>query len=145
MRNVIAKPHLFFFGLSLAFIILGFINKHHDLNINIGDIYYSFTIDYWFYISSIYFILIGINYYTLIWTEKPPKKWFTISHLFLQILSLFMLMTKNNYNWIKLHSSEKILLSNDNSSTVILIAILLFVLSILIHMLNFFISLFLKK
>ncbi|AUC84533.1 hypothetical protein CW731_04110 [Polaribacter sp. ALD11] len=145
MKKIITKPHLFFFGLTLSFIILGFINRNESLDFNIGDTYYIFTVDFWFYISAIFFTLIGFNYFSLIWAEKPPKKWLTILHLSLQMLSLLLLMTKHHWNWVGKQYPKELSLLNDNSEMVIFISFVLFMASILIHLINFFVPLFLKK
>ncbi|TXD45929.1 hypothetical protein [Polaribacter sp. IC073] len=145
MSKIIAKPHLFFFALALSFVILGFINRELSIDFNIGDVYYDFTVDFWFYISAIYFTLVGFNYLSLIWADKPPKKGLTILHVLLQILALFLLMTKHRWNWLGAQYPAEFNLLNDHSETVIFISIILFISSILIHLLNFFVPLFLKK
>ncbi|MDX6746176.1 hypothetical protein SHK09_05175 [Polaribacter sp. PL03] len=145
MTKIIAKPHLFFFGLTLSFIILGIINSTESIDFNIGDSYYVFTINFWFYLSAIYFTLIGFNYFSIIWAEKQPKKWLTIFHILLQLLSLFLLITKHNWNWIGKQYPKELTLINDNSQVIIAISIVLFFLSIFIHLINFFVTLFLKK
>ncbi|QOD61164.1 hypothetical protein H9I45_01590 [Polaribacter haliotis] len=145
MKTIIAKPHLFFFGLTMSFFILGFLNREIPFDINIHATYYVSTLNFWFYISAVFFALIGFNYFSLAWAEKPPKKWLTITHISLQILSLLLLLTKENWNWIGKENSQKLSIFSDNDQLIIAISISIFIFSIFIHLINFFTSLFLKK
>ncbi len=145
LKRIITKPHLFFFGLAVSFIVLGIINRDTSFDLNIGDTYFVSTIDFWFYFSAIFFTLIGLNYFSLVWAEKPPKKWLTITHIIFQILSLLFLMTKHHWNWFGSQNQRELDLLNKNSETVFIISIVLFIASIFIHLLNFFVPLFLKK
>lgn len=145
VKKIIAKPQLFFFGLTFAFLILGFINRHEELPINVGDIYYVLSLDIWFYLSAVFYTLIGFNYVILVWSEKQPKKWLSILHMILQIGSLVLLMTKNNWSWLGKQYPIALNILNDNSETVAFIATLLFFTSIFVHLINFFTTLFLKK
>ena len=88
MKKIIRKPHLFFFGLIPVFLIIGFINRNIPIDINISFIYYLINVDFWCYVSAVYFGLIGINYLSLNIIKKEPKKGLTITHLVLQILCL---------------------------------------------------------
>ncbi len=145
MKKIIAKPHLFFFGLCISFTILGIINKGAFLDINIGDTFYVVGLHFWFYISAIFFALIGLNYFSLHWAEKTPNMWLTLSHLLLQSISLLLLLTKHHWNWVGNNYPKELNLVNNNSETVLGIAIILFIISILVHLIIFFTSLFLKK
>ncbi|QTD37827.1 hypothetical protein JL193_00500 [Polaribacter batillariae] len=146
MKNIIAKPHLFFFGLTVAFIILGFINRKTTIDINIYATYYVTTIDFWFYLSAIFFALMGLNYFSLFWAEKPPKKSLTIAHISLQIFSLLLLLTKQNWSWIaKKQYPEQLQALYNNSQLIMAISIGIFIFSVFIHLVNFFTNLFLKK
>lgn len=145
MKKIIAKPHLFFFGLSISFIILGIIHINENLDINIGDTYYAVGLSFWFSISATFFALLALNYFSLHWAEKTPNKWLTTIHLLLQILSLLLLMTKHRWNWIGNQYPKELNYVNDNSQTVLGFAIILFIISILVHLIIFFTSLFLKK
>ncbi|QTE23498.1 hypothetical protein [Polaribacter cellanae] len=145
MKNIIAKPHLFFFGLTISFFILGFLNREITIDINIYATYYVTTIDFWFYISAVFFFLIGFNYFSLAWAEKTPKKWLTITHISLQTISLLLLLTKQNWNWIGKENLQELPIFNNNAQLIIAISISIFIFSVFIHLVNFFTSLFLKK
>ena len=145
VNKIITKPHIFFFGLVPIFIILAFLSKDKTLDINIYDIYFVITNYHFFLFSAIFFAMLGINYFSLYWAEKTPKKWLTIGHISLQIISFLFLLTRNNWNWINSKSYSEIGIINDNSNLIIFIAFLIFLLSVFIHLINFFTSLFLKK
>ena len=98
VKRIINKPHLFFFGLIPICIIVAFFSGNKTIDLNIDGTYFVTEIKYWCYFSAVFFGLIGLNYFSLVWTKKPPKKWLTITHLFLQILALVFLVTSNNWN-----------------------------------------------
>jgi len=145
LKKIISKPHLFFFGLIPVFLIIGFIKRDIPIDINISYIYYLINVDFWCYVSAVYFGLIGINYLSLNLIKKHPKKGLTITHLILQILCLIP------YLYVVLKLDENGYLSNNNFlntleiNNVFVIAFLLFIISIVIHLINFFSSLLLKK
>ena len=89
--------------------------------------------------------MIGFNYFSLDWAGKTPKKALTILHIILQIIALFLLMTKQRWNWLGTQYPAELNLLNDHSETVIYISMMFFMSSIFIHLLNFFVPLFLKK
>lgn len=144
VKKLIVKPYLFFFGLIPIFILLGLLSGDKILNINIDYIYFDILYLHFYLFSAIFFAMIGINYFSLHWAEKPPKKWLTIIHISLQIIALLLLFTNNNWNWIGEKSQEGILNITDNSSIIIVLAFLIFLLSAFVHLINFFTSLFLK-
>lgn len=145
VKRIIAKPHLFFFALVPIFILLSFIAGEKVIDINISVIYFALEYHLLFLFSAVFFAMIGINYFSLSWTEKPPKKWLTIIHLALQIIALILLFTNNNWNWIRKKSLNEIEIINDNSNIIITLSFLTFILSVFFHLTNFFTSLFLKK
>ena len=144
VKKIINKPYLFFFGLIPVAIVFSFINGNETINFNISELYFVSELKFLYYISAIFFMMIGINYLSLNWANKPPKKWLTIIHLFLQLLALVFLVTRNNWNWIGKEYSENLYVSSDNSSILVFISILIFILSVFFHLINFFTSLFLK-
>ena len=139
MKKIIQKPHLFFFGLGPIGIILGLIFKSQSLDFafyggNISFGYFSV-----FAMSSVYFALIGLNYFSLRLIEKPPKRKLSIIHILIQIIALILflyyILTINDYE------------TNQQKETVnfiFFIGFILFLASILVHLINFFVSLFLK-
>ncbi|WP_299665609.1 hypothetical protein [uncultured Polaribacter sp.] len=145
VKKIIAKPHLFFFGLVPIFILIAFLSGDETIDINIHATYFIITNYHLYLFSAVFFAMIGINYFSLDWTEKPPNKWLTSIHILLQLIALFLLLTKHLWNWIGNQSYEGIQMINDNSNIVIFFSILIFFLSVFFHLINFFTSLFLKK
>ena len=145
MKKIIKNPHLFFFGLIPIFIIIGLIKKDTPLNINISYIYYLVNVDYWCYISAVYCGLIGINYLALSIVKKYPQKWLTVIHIFMQLICVLP------YFYSVYHLDEYGNLSNGtflNASffnSLLLAGFIIFLLSILVHLINFFTSLLLKR
>ena len=140
VKKIIAKPHLFFFGLVPIFVFIGLINREKFININIDYFYFDIKINLLCYLSSIFLLLIGFNYFSLEWANKKPRKILTIFHLVLQIISLisffiliFSINTKGSFE-------IEIL----NNYLFFLVSFLIFLLSVFIHLINFFTSLFLK-
>jgi hypothetical protein len=145
MKKIIAKPHLFFFGLAIVFMLLGiFINPNKVVDINLNALYVVISYTDWCYFSTLFFCLIGLNYFSLYWANRPPKKYLTIIHISFQILSILFLFTRNHWNWIGKQNTKELSIFNETSSQVLCIAFLIFIASIFIHCINFFTSLFLK-
>ena len=140
MKKFINKPHLFFFGLIPVFIVIALFRGNKTIDLT----YFIIEMNHWYYFSTVFFGLIGLNYFSLVWANKPPKKWLTITHLFLQIFSLILFFTIHNWNWIGKQYSSELNILNDNSTIVLFISLLVFILSVFIHLVNFFTSLLLK-
>lgn len=145
MKNIIRKPHLFFFGLIPLFIILGLIKRNIPIDINISYINYLINVDFWCYITALYFGLIGINYLSLHWAKKQPNYWLTVAHITLQIIclipyliSIFNLDENGSLMYAELPFEE-------NLGLILLIAFFIFLASVLVHLINFFSCLLLKN
>lgn len=140
LRKVISKPHLFFFGLIPFSIILGFLLRNETVNLAYYGVNISFNSASTFSISSVFFGLIGFDYFSLLLIKKQPIKRLTVVHIVLQIISLtlfiYYILSMTNFET----RQEKQLLS-----FTFFIGFILFLISILIHLINFFASLFLKK
>lgn len=145
MHKIIRKPYLFFFGLSIITFIAAYIFSDHSLDVSFFDTYFVISYKYFCQFSAIFYLMIALNYFVLNWTEKQPIKWLTITHIFLQLLSLLLLITKDNWNWIGDNSLENYNLQNENANLLVFLSFLVFILSILIHLVNFFASLLLKR
>lgn len=145
MKAIIKKPHLFFFALVPIYIIIGFIKRDTPIDISISYIYYLINVDFWCYVSAVYFSLIGLNYFSLVWVKKRPNNWLTITHILLQIISVLpffyaVFQLDENGNLQTNEFFGLIELKN-----VLVLSFLLFILSIFIHLINFFTSLLLKQ
>ena len=144
MKKIITKPHLFFFGLVPIFIFFSFLSDDKTLDINIYDTYFLFSYFHFYLFSATFFTMIAINYFALQWAEKPPKKGLTIIHILLQNIAILLFLTNNNWNWVGKQSGSEIQYLNDNSNIVIVISVLIFLLSVFIHLINFLTSILLK-
>ncbi len=145
MRKIIKKPHLFFFGLILISILLSFFFKNEEVSIN----YYGSSIvaqlKYVYYLSAFFFCLIGFNYFSLHWANKTPKKSLTLIHIVLQVLSLILLIARNNWNWLHAVNQTNKGIVLDNSNFILFISFLIFLLATFFHLINFFSSLLSKS
>ncbi|APZ46943.1 hypothetical protein BW723_11900 [Polaribacter reichenbachii] len=145
MKKIINKPYLYFFALIPLYITIGLIKRNVPIDINITYIYYLINVDFWCYVSAVYFSLIGINYVALDWAKKCPKKWLTISHIILQTLAIIPFI------YAVLRLDENGLLKGNqflgilNLEAVLIFSFFLFLLSIFVHLVNFFVSLLLKR
>ena len=85
--------------------------------------------------------MISVNYFSLHWAEKPPKKGLII----LQTIAILLILTNNCWNWIGQKTSSENQLLNDNSNIIIALSILIFLLSAFIHLINFLTNILLKS
>jgi len=144
MKKLISKPHLFFFGFAFAFILLGFCKTNISTNIPLFNTIFAFSPDFWCYISAVFFFLIGLNYFCLVWAKKEPKIWLTILHLFLQIISTLPFLFVVCYVTPTTKFLENNFLYFMDLNQALILSFIVFLISIFIHLINFFTSLFLK-
>lgn len=140
MKKIINKPHLFFFSLIPLCLIIAYFLKSSGIEIAIyGG---SFNISYWilFTFSSIFFTLIGINYFALNLINKPAKKWLTIIHIVLQVFSFILL-----FFYIYQTKKETTNYHQDILSVSLIVASFLFLVASFFHLINFFLSITSKK
>jgi hypothetical protein len=134
----------FFFGLIPLFLIIAFFKGKNSFNINIHDIHFVSDVTSWCFISMIYFTLIGFSYFYLYSKKKLQKKWLIIIHLIFQIIVLipflYLLIVENNDS-LSFKNYEIHLFM----VTYFIIASFVFIISIVLHFINFFTSLFLQK
>ena len=135
---------MFFFGLSIITFITAFIFGDKNLDISIYDTYFVFPYKSFCQFSAVFYLMIALNYFALNWIEKYPIKWLTITHLLLQILSLLLLITKDSWNWIGNNSLANYI-PNNNANFLIFLSFFTFIISIFVHLVNFFTSLLLKR
>lgn len=144
MKLFTKKPHLFFFYGVPIFLILGFIKRNVPIDLSISYIYYLINVDFWCYVSAVYFGLIGLNYLALNWANKTPKKALTVLHIILQIASILPYL----YAILNLDENgtlQKQTLFDINLNSLFVVSFFLFLISIFIHLINFLDSLFLKR
>jgi hypothetical protein len=145
MKKLIAKPHLFFFGLVPLFIILGFFKSDGEISINIDYMQLDLKVNTICYLSAIFFSLIGLNYFSILLMGKKLKKGLTITHIAIQLVSFipffYILFTATKIEETVANSQQYL----DLFSIPFLIGFFLFLSAIFIHLINFSVSLFLKK
>ena len=145
MKKLIAKPHLFFFLLVPIFIILGFIKGDNAISINIDYMQLNLKVNTLSYLSAIFFMLIGINYFSVVLAGKNLKKGLTVLHIVLQLISFipffYILLTATKPEETVTNSQQILELF----SLPVFVGFLFFLSAIFIHLINFFVSLFFKK
>jgi cytochrome bd-type quinol oxidase subunit 2 len=145
LKKLIAKPHLFFFGLIPIFVLGAILSGNSVIDLNIHTIYFLMSIKHLGLLSAFFFLLIGANYFLLYWAQKPPQKGLTVLHVVLQILALIPFI----YSFWYMNSDgqfiENTFFSIIDLNIALLISFLLFLISILIHIINLLISAFLTK
>ena len=129
----------------LIFVVLGFFKRNIPINISISYIHYLINVDFWCYITAIYFALIGINYLALYWIKKTPNNWLTSTHILLKIFCLtpylaaiFSIDEAGNFTNSKIPFQE-------NSNIILISSFFIFLVSVLVHLIIFFNSLLLKR
>ena len=145
MSKLITKPQLFFFGLVPIILLLELINNNEIIIINFGATYINIELKFLNYFFILLFIVIGLSYFFLSFKKKKAKKWLTLFHILLQTIAFLLFFTKNQWNWIGDKSLYAGFNRTDNSNSVIIISILLFILAIFFYIFNFFLSLFSKS
>ncbi len=81
MSRIINKPHLIFL-LSIPLIMLsGFLSSINDLDINIHDTYYVFSLFDLNTLISILFGIIGLGYWIMLKANKKLSKWLNFVHI----------------------------------------------------------------
>lgn len=137
MKKFLKTPQAFFIFLSIITLIIGFIKKGNFIDLNYFMTFLK--IDVWSLsvVSSVFYLLIGINYFSLILSGKKPRKILTIIHIVLQIVSIipfFYIMITTNSSL----SPESVTLNN----IILAVSFVVFILSLVIHLINFFASIF---
>lgn len=140
MQKLITKPHLFFWGLAPIMGICALVFKDSLLRIS----YYNGVLDikfrFLFLFSAIFFVLIGFNYYSLHWMKKFPRKWLSVSHIILQTLALLVLVY-----YAAVIDQKSTADSVEQLNMYFFFAFVIFLLATLVHLINFFVTLALKK
>lgn len=143
MQKIVTKPQYFFFTLSILAIISACIVSENGFFVNIFSVYLVIPFKSASILASIFFLLICINYFAISWVNKKANSILTIIHIILQVLAIILIIyggfeqTTNDYNQNYFQNSSII--------TFTFLGILVFILSIFIHLVNFFTSLFSKR
>lgn len=146
MKKLMTKPHYFFFALVPIILMIGYLKREDVININISFSNYTINILNACYLFSVFFALIGFNYFSLSWANKQPKRWLSFLHMLLQILSLVLFFTRSNWNWIGVdENTETLNYTLDYSNFILILSLFVFLIATFIHLINFFTTLFLKS
>lgn len=130
----------FFIFLSILILSIGLIFKDVSIKIALYGALLDLSIWSLCLISSVFFILMSINYFALKLAGKPAKKGLTIAHILFQIISIIPL-------FYLIITSETVTSYEETSrlNLILILAFALFVVSVFIHLINFFSSMLLKK
>lgn len=137
MKKFLKTPQSFFISLSIITLIIGFIKKGSLIDLNYLANY--LLIDVWSLcvISVILFILVSVNYASISFVGKKPRKILTIIHIALQLISIipyyYIILTVD----INTDSGDGI-----TKNIILLLSFVVFILSLVIHLINFFASIF---
>lgn len=81
MSRITNKPHLIFW-LSIPLIMLsGFVSSVENLDINIHDTYYVFSLTDLNILISILFAIIGLGYWIMLKANRKLSKWLNLAHI----------------------------------------------------------------
>jgi heme/copper-type cytochrome/quinol oxidase subunit 1 len=140
MNRIIKRPQLVFLALAPIALISGFLNKGEAINIGIHDTY--FVLDIWFLclFSTIFFLMIALNYVALTYTQKKPIRILTLLHIAFQIIAFTPLL----YIFYTV-DAESSFEKEGRTAILFLLSFFVFFLSTLIHFINFIASLLRKK
>ena len=140
MKRLLKTPQAFFILLAILIMAVGIYKDGAQLDLNY---FLAFLlVDVWSValVSALFFVLISVNYASLSLTEKKAKKSLTIVHIVLQIIALIPLV------YFMLTADEKA--SGESvaySNIVLLISFFIFLVSVIVHLINFFYSLLKKE
>jgi hypothetical protein len=145
VKQIIKKPHTFFFSLIPIFIIVGLIKTGNVIDVTIYDTFFAVKTEHWCYFSALFVGLIGLSYYMLYWAKKPTVQILSLFHILFQFAALvlflfcvFFLNTKNIFTSNMFYNSV-------DFYAILSASYLLFVISISMHVLNFILTLFKKS
>lgn len=144
METIVKRPQFFFFGLMPFFVFIGLLHYDSMIDLTISHQFFSLNVNHWCIFCALFVGLIGLNYATLKWARKKPRKDLTLLHVMLQIFAtLLFLLFLTNLN-PENNPIEKILTVQLDYYAILSNSFFIFVTSVAIHVINFFQSLFLK-
>lgn len=141
MQKIITKPQYFFFTLSVVAILSAFIVSDNGFSVNIFSVYLTIPFKNATILASVFFLMISLNYYAITWANKKANTILTIIHIILQVLAAVLII----YGGFEQVANNQNPLQSSDTITYTFIGILMFILSIFIHLVNFFTSLLSKK
>lgn len=140
MKQLLDRPQLVFLILAPIVLISGTINKGDMVDIIMYDTILVLDIWYTSLYSTVFFLMIALNYSVLNYVKKKPVRMLTRFHIVLQILALlpflYFFFTSNTERGV--YESEQMMI-------VLILSFLLFLLATLLHFTNFIVSLLRKK
>lgn len=140
MKRFIDRPQLFFFFLALLVLVIGFLNKDSAIKLALYGTYIDLKSWSVCLFSSVFFVLIAVNYASLTITHKTPKRYLTIIHIVLQVLALVPLLY-----FILSSEATKSYDQVSQMNIILILAFALFIIATIIHLINFVASLLAKK
>ena len=140
MQKIITKPQYFFTLLAITMIVIGLFYKENAIELAISGGIIDLNIWSLSLISSLFFILIAVNYASLTITQKKAKKGLTITHILIQIIALIPLLYFI-FNSKSLKTYEEV----SGMNVILLLAFVMFLLATIIHLINFITSLVAHK
>ena len=81
MSKIINKPHLIFLFSIPLIMLSGFLSSVKDLDINIHDTYYVFSLFHLNTLISIIFVVIGLGYWIMLKANRRLSKWLNLIHI----------------------------------------------------------------
>lgn len=144
MKQLVTKPYLFFICLALMSVIFSFTITDTTFNLYLGVLTFQISYARFCTISAVFFLLMSLNYFLLLWSDKSPKKWLTILHISLQIFALILFGFVGYQDFSSTKNNLTIATIN-NTNALILLSFLIFLVSVFVHLINFFGSLLLKE
>lgn len=140
MKKFIDRPQLFFFFLALLVLVIGFLNKDSAIKLALYGTFINLKSWSVCLFSSVFFVLIAVNYASLTITNKTPKRYLTVIHIVLQLLALAPLLY-----FILSSESTKTYNEVSRMNIILILAFALFIIATIIHLVNFVASLLAKK
>ena len=140
MNKLIQRPQRFFIFLAIVILISGLVNKSAVLKIDMGGFFFDLNLWTTCIFSTLFYLLISVNYFSLTLTKKQPKRLLTLLHIVFQAISfipfVYIVFTAKN-----LIDIDEIVRAN----LILLVSFFVFVIATFIHFINFFASLLSKK
>lgn len=145
VKKLIRKPQRFFFGCIPIFLLIAILSGDRSISVHLFDLYFMLSIRSISLFSSYLFLLIGLDYSVLYWIERPPQKTLSALHIFLQIIVIIPYLIAVYFTYKNVDLTDHPLFPFVDFNTVLLLSFTVFLVSILVHLLNFLISIFVKK